>query len=341
MLDSIAGLKLVEIAVLIVLDVLLYKGVISVNHFHRIVPEVKILAGAETVSEISYAYPLKVNGTECYKLDFEACSLVPSLDHSGCCDPDGWYYSQVSNKVLLVLSVVVPLVVILIRALAIRAWVLWGQRPGDDHTSGYQALNATTQEPLLPKDEEEAGAGAGALVEDEEQQEEKSCTRLLWWWPPQTDPGQLPSAVVGFLSAYFLNSLATNFVKNLAGCQRPSYYAMMAFYSLHGISDTDNASSSFPSGHSSESMVGLFFVTLVLLHDIQRFCPAWARPPACLIALGPTAVSVWVGVTRIEDYMHFPVDVTAGLLIGAFSAYFGFTYASNMSCRVKQESKCP
>lgn len=76
----------------------------------------------------------------------------------------------------------------------------------------------------------------------------------------------------------------------------------------------DDATASFPSGHTSTVAAGAFAVTtLALLSRPDR------RPAAALWYLAPTALTAVTGYARVRALAHHPTDVLAGGLIGAAS----------------------
>ena len=111
---------------------------------------------------------------------------------------------------------------------------------------------------------------------------------------------------------------------------------------------------SFPSGHSSFSWAGLFYLTLwlcakfaIAIPSIQRSRdpvqsqPASERhryevpvrnksaaPPLYLLALclSPTGAAIYVCATRWSDNQHHGFDIISGALIGALFAWFGFRW---------------
>merc|ERR1712218_168292 len=74
---------------------------------------------------------------------------------------------------------------------------------------------------------------------------------------------------------------------------------------------------SFPSGHSNNANGGALFVALYIWSKLKafskcnrvNFLPFLAGVPVVLFG-------VWVGITRIQDYRHHPVDVLAGTVLG-------------------------
>eukprot|EP00611_Tribonema_gayanum_P001055 TRINITY_DN10794_c0_g1_i5.p4 TRINITY_DN10794_c0_g1~~TRINITY_DN10794_c0_g1_i5.p4 ORF type:complete len:112 (-),score=52.10 TRINITY_DN10794_c0_g1_i5:415-750(-) len=76
-------------------------------------------------------------------------------------------------------------------------------------------------------------------------------------------------------------------------------------------------------------MAALLYVALVAWGDAGALRGArWRRTLAVTLILVLPFLSLWVGVTRIQDYWHFQDDVAAGWLVGALSAVLGHALAA-------------
>ena len=135
---------------------------------------------------------------------------------------------------------------------------------------------------------------------------------------------------VGLMLALAIAALLTNAIKRAAGRPRPNFYALMA---LDPTFYGGAAYRSFPSGHASASMAGLHFLALWLRASaVTCLAPSAHRGVASLVlgcaVFAPTALAVWVAVTRIQDHWHGYADVLAGSLIGFAAAHRGFMHAA-------------
>mmetsp|Transcript_36438 Transcript_36438/g.46406 ORF Transcript_36438/g.46406 Transcript_36438/m.46406 type:complete len:328 (-) Transcript_36438:190-1173(-) len=156
------------------------------------------------------------------------------------------------------------------------------------------------------------------------------------------DAGRHIHAWTALFACWFLMQLSNNVAKAYVGYPRPCYYALVAFFELIGESD-DKANRSFPSGHALFSMGSLLYVALLFLEDSQAFLAALI--PTCkgvkpilklleapcrttlqMVALLPICLAMWVGTSRIKDFMHFPADVVGGWIFGSISAFFSYKY---------------
>lgn len=187
----------------------------------------------------------------------------------------------------------------------------------------------------------------------------------------------LRDGLLGLLLSGGTAALVTNIVKQAVGRPRPNNYALLA---LDNDYYGNQAWRSFPSGHSSSAMSYLCFVSLwfnFLLAargggggdevsvgistnaataataatdarvsnkeadgETLRISPATNLCAHCLVWL-PTLFAIWVALTRVQDHWHHVSDITAGLLIGGFSSYFGLLYVTSHVSGLKvREAVC-
>jgi diacylglycerol diphosphate phosphatase / phosphatidate phosphatase len=77
---------------------------------------------------------------------------------------------------------------------------------------------------------------------------------------------------------------------------------------------------SFPSGHSSSSFAGLFYLSLYLagkLHVLDQRGEVWRT----LVVLIPTLAASCIAISRIMDARHHPFDVLFGSAMGILVAW--------------------
>lgn len=80
---------------------------------------------------------------------------------------------------------------------------------------------------------------------------------------------------------------------------------------------------SWPSGHSSSSFAGLFYLTLWLcgkLHFMDNRGEVWKA----IIVIIPCLAATLIAVSRIMDARHHPFDVISGSLLGIICAYISY-----------------
>jgi membrane-associated phospholipid phosphatase len=101
--------------------------------------------------------------------------------------------------------------------------------------------------------------------------------------------------------AFVTDILVQDAVKTLVGRHRPPVSLMIGRY----------PPGSFPSGHTTQSMVVYGLIALLMI----RIHPEWRRAP---ILLGAALIVVCVGVSRIYLGAHWLSDVAGGLVLGTF-----------------------
>lgn len=80
---------------------------------------------------------------------------------------------------------------------------------------------------------------------------------------------------------------------------------------------------SWPSGHSSSSFAGLFYLSLWVsgkLHIMDNRGEVWKT----IVVMTPTLAATLVAVSRIMDARHHPFDVITGSMLGVFCAYISY-----------------
>jgi membrane-associated phospholipid phosphatase len=133
-------------------------------------------------------------------------------------------------------------------------------------------------------------------------------------------------------------TIVMEYIKSSVGAPRPIYHALNIWASV-GFNRQGwltESHRSFPSGHSSTISSGMGIVILLMLHDayqIQSYSPAAAKILAHISVL-PFSLIIHVGISRIRDYWHFPIDVAVGWAMGALSAAFTFMFLTGESGRI-------
>ena len=148
---------------------------------------------------------------------------------------------------------------------------------------------------------------------------------------------------LSFLISTAVSIFVTATIKNLAGAFRPSFYELCGWdttvlwdgvTNLCTLEAEDNARKSFPSGHSSASFSGLYFLTLYFLGRSRLVSPArygcYKQGGAIMLKLFlcciPTLLAAWIAITRTVDNRHHYVDIVAGCAIGIASASIAYAY---------------
>lgn len=141
-----------------------------------------------------------------------------------------------------------------------------------------------------------------------------------------------------------ISQVLTQFMKNMTGRFRPSFYAMCKWdYSVvwDGVTNLcqdkrgeKEGRKSFPSGHASYAMCTLFLLTLYLMGRSRLNCEnrdesilrGGRKTLKLFVCFAPTLVAAWVAITRSVDNWHHYADILTGSMIGAVAAGFGYSY---------------
>ena len=159
------------------------------------------------------------------------------------------------------------------------------------------------------------------------------------------------AASLGLLLSVAISFVFVNSVKQACGNYRPDFAARCwgsatadPVWKEYGKPDCGNLENesllndvrqgrrSFPSGHTSVSFSGLFYLSLYLMYYLKCFGGSRTNTERTeafvwkvLISLAPLSVAVGVAITRIRDMWHHPEDVIVGSLLGAGTSAFAFS----------------
>lgn len=144
---------------------------------------------------------------------------------------------------------------------------------------------------------------------------------------------------LGLLLSQGLAFLITQALKNACGKPRPDIIdrcqprAGSADAVTYGLSNSSICTGdpaiikdgfrSWPSGHSSSSFAGLFYLSLWVagkLHFMDNRGEVWKA----LIVIIPCIAATLIAVSRIMDARHHPFDVITGSLLGVVCAYLSY-----------------
>jgi len=140
------------------------------------------------------------------------------------------------------------------------------------------------------------------------------------------------SAFLGLFQSWVSSSALVAFIRVVVGSLRPDFLAIcMADTSGNCTGDEAtvlDARLSFPSLHSSMCASGLGFLSLCIAGKLKPYHGGegyyWKMP----LILAPSILALFVGLTRVVDNKHHPVDVFFGFLIGTLFAWgaYGLHY---------------
>jgi len=132
--------------------------------------------------------------------------------------------------------------------------------------------------------------------------------RIVTWFFLLMD---IHNAWIGILGSWFLTDVITKSLKLALGQPRPHF-------------NTTGGIESFPSGHAALAAMGFVFIAWYFMGKFKSYYNKTDKRPTSwwtiAVVLIFLAVPLIVGATRIRDFAHFPVDVFAGIVIGAVSA---------------------
>ncbi|PYH40511.1 phosphatase PAP2 family protein [Aspergillus saccharolyticus JOP 1030-1] len=149
---------------------------------------------------------------------------------------------------------------------------------------------------------------------------------------------ELNCGVLGLLLSQGLTFVITQVLKNACGKPRPDFIDRCqpragSQDAIPGLSNSTICTGehalikdgfrSWPSGHSSSSFAGLFYLTLWMsgkLHIMDNKGEVWKALLVMIPSLGATLVAV----SRIMDARHHPFDVITGSLLGIICAIISY-----------------
>lgn len=140
--------------------------------------------------------------------------------------------------------------------------------------------------------------------------------------------GDLHHFYLSVVIAMAICLVVTNSIKVLVGSPRPNYMELCN-PDINGIcqetkEDVFKRIRSFPSGHSSSSFTFLGAFSWYLIGKFGIFQKNGKSVIKLIIALLPMVLSMWIAISRIYEYWHRTIDVTAGILIGIASSLIGY-----------------
>jgi len=131
-------------------------------------------------------------------------------------------------------------------------------------------------------------------------------------------------AFLGLFQSWAASSLLVDFIKAVVGSLRPDFLARCV-PDVTGLCTGDaslirEGRRSFPSLHSSMCTAGLCYLSFYIAGRLRPFrgdSYFWK----VIITLAPSVVALYIGLTRVADNQHHPVDVFFGFLIGVLFAW--------------------
>lgn len=152
---------------------------------------------------------------------------------------------------------------------------------------------------------------------------------------------ELHASLLALFGGIFATGAATNTLKISVARPRPNFAARcwphgtppqfdargIAVCAPDAIAPLEGRKS-FPSGHTSWTAAGCGFTAWWLAGKLRVWDPAAAGHPWRLVVSAlPIAVTVFVGVSRLQDSWHHPTDVMAGGALGGGLSYLFYRQA--------------
>ncbi|EED16489.1 PAP2 domain protein [Talaromyces stipitatus ATCC 10500] len=150
---------------------------------------------------------------------------------------------------------------------------------------------------------------------------------------------ELNCGILGLLLSQGLAFVTTQILKNACGKPRPDLIDRCRpapdshDQPVFGLSNSTICTGdpalikdgfrSWPSGHSSSSFAGLFYLSLYLsgkMHIMDKRGEVWKA----IIVMVPILAATLIAVSRIMDARHHPFDVITGSLLGVFTAWASY-----------------
>lgn len=298
----------------------------------------------QAINNTLYGYPilLGVNGNiECSLTTLSQCS-INSL--ATCCqglfDVNTFPYQSVSDKLLIFLSIYLPLIIFFLHIIIWRYLLL---RLLHDYQIIYNSDNKSLKVndiQLIPKTHDDDFniheiQPVNKLIEIKSLNSISNISNYYFLYVAY-------DIILGFIICIIFSSLLIEYMKERVGYPRPNYYTLQYMYKIfpeNKYSLNQQSHRSFPSGHASTIATGLGYIIIFLLDQAYQFHKhIYNKKYSTYYLLGNRIyvylsimffiIIIWVGVTRIRDYWHFPSDVFSGWLIGfiiSFICYFSFT----------------
>ncbi|KAF9103656.1 hypothetical protein BGX27_010482 [Mortierella sp. AM989] len=156
-------------------------------------------------------------------------------------------------------------------------------------------------------------------------------------------PYDLHNGILGLLVSVLLTTIFTQVLKVTVGKHRPDFLDRcqpalngatltqdepLHLWTHDVCTQTDHAIlkdgyRAFPSGHSSTSFAGLFYLSLWLggkMHPFDR--RGYSLKSVILVV--PIVAAMLVAISRVQDYRHSAIDITWGAIIGIIFAIFAY-----------------
>jgi len=137
-------------------------------------------------------------------------------------------------------------------------------------------------------------------------------------------------SILALSESWVISSFVVDFMKVLIGELRPDFLARCIPDPVEDICTNSDISlirdgrKSFPSLHSSMSTAGLCFLSLYVAGKIYPYTDKQGYLAKIVATFLPSFLALYIGLSRIKDNQHFPIDVLFGFAIGLIVAYAAY-----------------
>ena len=120
-----------------------------------------------------------------------------------------------------------------------------------------------------------------------------------------------------------------------------TYITNFKCLNLDSQEELEDALKSFPSAHASFAAYVAFFLAFYIQDRFQAFshCHTLKTVIGPFLQLCIIASFWWSALTRVSDYVHHPLDVLAGLILGTLVAIWTRTYLQYLIQTIDQTHK--
>lgn len=156
--------------------------------------------------------------------------------------------------------------------------------------------------------------------------------------------------------ASMANSILTDICKNVIGWPRPNFMAVCRpnvtcdasnrqefitqFHCLDATEEKlEDQLKSFPSAHASFAAFMAFYLVLYVHERFKTFSYSQRSLLRPFLQLCILSIYWWSALTRVSDFVHHPIDVLVGLLLGTLVALWSWTHLTEMLTDIDQTHK--
>eukprot|EP00917_Polyrhabdina_sp_WS-2016_P023806 GHVP01051491.1.p2 GENE.GHVP01051491.1~~GHVP01051491.1.p2 ORF type:complete len:234 (+),score=31.82 GHVP01051491.1:863-1564(+) len=163
---------------------------------------------------------------------------------------------------------------------------------------------------------------------------------------------------LGWTLSFVATNLVTTVLKNLVGAHRPDFLnrcfptayleGRLIPHEVGMLPECEiearptlvmEGRKSFPSGHSSQVWSVYFFSLLYFFRASELFIPPFWKSMRLIIPILTCLIPSYVSISRVTDYRHRPIDISAGTMLGIFFAFASFKQCFNTNIREKENQE--